>query len=69
MEKIIDIYIEKLPEGVYPANSEDVQGLVAQGRTATEAFEIARDVGRKMIELRVQRSGNMNLAAIAEIIC
>ena len=50
MEKIINIHIEKLPEGVYLATSDDVQGLVAQGRTATEALEIARDVARKLIE-------------------
>ena len=33
MEHLINVHIEKLPEGVYPATSEDVQGLVAQGRT------------------------------------
>lgn len=66
MEKIINIHIEKLPEGVYLATSDDVQGLVAQGRTATEALEIARDVARKMIEARTQRSGDLNLAAIAD---
>lgn len=52
MEKIINIHIEKLPEGVYLATSNDVQGLVAQGRTATEALEIARDVAHKLIEAR-----------------
>ncbi len=38
MEKIINIHVKKLPEGVYLATSQDVQGLVAQGRTATEAL-------------------------------
>ena len=66
MEKIINIHIEKLPEGVYLSTSADVQGLVAQGRTATEALEIARDVARKLIEARTQRSGDLNLAAIAD---
>lgn len=66
MEKIINIYIEKLPEGVYLATSDDVQGLIAQGRTATEALEIARDVARKLIEARAQRSDDLNLAAIAD---
>ena len=66
MEKIINIHIEKLPEGVYLATSDDVQGLVAQGRTATEALEIARDVARKLIEARAQRSGNVNLADISD---
>ncbi len=64
MEKIINIHIEKLPEGVYLATSDDVQGLVAQGRTATEALEIARDVARKLIEAKTQRSGDLNLSVI-----
>ena len=50
MEKLVNIHIEKLPEGVYLATSEEVQGLVAQGRTVTETLEIARDVIRKLLE-------------------
>ena len=49
-ERIVRIHIEKLPEGVYLATSDDVQGLVAQGRTIAETLEIARDVARKLIE-------------------
>ena len=50
MERIINIHIEKLPEGVYLATSDNIQGLVAQGRTITETLEIARDVVKKLIE-------------------
>ncbi|MCX6235362.1 MAG: DUF1902 domain-containing protein [Bacteroidetes bacterium] len=50
MEKIINIHIEKLPEGYYLATSESIQGLVAQGRTVTETLEIARDVAKKLLE-------------------
>ena len=50
MERIINIHIEKLPEGVYLATSDDIQGLIAQGRTITETIEIARDVARKLLE-------------------
>lgn len=50
MEKIVNIHIEKLPEGFYLATSEDIQGLVAQGRTITETIEIARDVAKKLLE-------------------
>lgn len=56
MEKMINIHVEKLPEGFYLVASEDVPGLVAQGRTATEALEIARDVAGKLIEARRERS-------------
>jgi predicted RNase H-like HicB family nuclease len=52
MERIARLHIEKLPEGVYLATSEDVPGRVAQGRTIIETLEIARDVARKLIEAR-----------------
>ena len=50
MERLIKIHIKKLPEGLYLATSDDIQGLVAQGRTITETLEIARDVTRKLLE-------------------
>lgn len=50
MERIVNIHIEKLPEGFYLATSNEVQGLVAQGRTIAETLEIARDVVRRLLE-------------------
>lgn len=50
MEHVIQLHIERLPEGVYLATSDEVQGLVAQGRTIQETIEIARDLARKLIE-------------------
>ena len=50
MEKIIQMHIEKLPEGLYLATSDSIQGLIAQGRTISETIEIARDVAKKLIE-------------------
>ena len=55
MERIINIHIEKLPEGFYLATSEDVQGLIAQGRTIAETLEIAKDVAKKLIEAREEQ--------------
>jgi len=49
-EVIIRLQIEALPEGVYLATSEDLPGLLAQGRTLAETIEIAQDVARKLIE-------------------
>lgn len=66
MEQIINIHVEKLPEGVYLATSEDVPGLVAQGRTATEALEIARDVARKLLEARAERQSKVKLSEIGD---
>jgi len=50
MEHLIQLHIEKLAEGLYLATSDEVQGLVAQGRTIQETIEIARDVARKLLE-------------------
>lgn len=55
MERMIKVHVERLPEGVFLATSEDVPGLVAQGRTVTETLEIARDVVRKLFEARAER--------------
>lgn len=55
MEEIVNLHIEKLPEGIYLATSDDVPGLVAQGRTVIETLEIARDVARKLMEARSGR--------------
>ena len=50
MERIVNLPIEKLPEEVYLATSDEVQGLVAQGRTIQETIEIARDIVKKLLE-------------------
>ena len=55
MEQFLNLHIEKLPEGVFLATSDDLPGLVAQGRTIAETLEIARDVARKLIEARMER--------------
>ena len=55
MEQIVNLHIEKLPEGVYLATSDEVPGLVAQGRTVTETLEIARDVAKKLLEAQAER--------------
>jgi predicted RNase H-like HicB family nuclease len=55
MEHVVNIHIERLPEGLYVATSEEVQGLVAQGRTLAETLEIARDVARRLLEAQAER--------------
>jgi len=66
MEQIVNLHIEKLPEGVYLATSDDVPGLVAQGRTITETLEIARDVTKKLIEARAERQEQIKLVDAAD---
>ena len=62
MELAIQIQIEELPEGL----SDELPGLVAQGRTVAEALEIARDVARKLIEARRERDGVPNLPSTSQ---
>ena len=49
-ELILSLEIEPLEEGGFLATSNDLQGLIAQGRTMAETLEIAQDVARKLIE-------------------
>ncbi len=49
-EFTLRLHIEKLPEGVYLATSRNLPGLVAQGGTAAEVIDIARDVARELIK-------------------
>ena len=62
MELAIRIHVEALPEGVFLATSDELPGLVAQGRTVAEALDIARDVARKLIEARRERGAVPDLA-------
>jgi predicted RNase H-like HicB family nuclease len=66
MEQIIRIHIERLPEGLYLGTSEDVQGLVAQGRTVAETMEIARDVARRLLEAQRERRSEAVLPVVDE---
>lgn len=66
MEHIIQLHIEKLPEGVYLATSDELQGLVAQGRTIQETIEIARDVAKKLIEAQTGSTGAL-LTPVREV--
>ena len=66
MELAIRIQIEELPEGVFLATSEELPGLVAQGRTVAETLEIARDVARKLIEARRERDAAPDLPTTSD---
>jgi predicted RNase H-like HicB family nuclease len=56
MENMYSIHlkISKVENGQFLAESEDIPGLVAQGRTVAETIEIAQDVARKLIESYVE---------------
>jgi antitoxin HicB len=49
-EATIRLHVEPLEGGGFVATSPDVPGLVAEGRTVTEATEIAQGLARKIVE-------------------
>jgi predicted RNase H-like HicB family nuclease len=49
-EATIRLHLEALEEGGYLATSPDVPGLVAEGRSMTEAVEVAQGLARKIVE-------------------
>ena len=67
MEHIATLHIEKLPEGLYLATSNDIPGLVAQGRTIAETLEIARDIAKKLLEARQERQTPIHLNEIEDV--
>mgnify|MGYP003344200517 CR=1 FL=1 len=62
MERVINLHIEKLPEGFYLATSDSIQGLVAQGRTISETIEIAKDIAKKLIEAQEEKISELSIA-------
>lgn len=66
MELALRIQVEQLPEGLYLATSDELPGLVAQGRTVAEALDIARDVARKLVVARRERDGAPNLPSTSD---
>lgn len=66
MERVLKVHIERLPEGVYLATSDDVPGLVAQGRTVVETLEIARDVARKLLDAQAQTGSDTHSRPVDE---
>ena len=66
-ELAIRIQVEELPEGMFLATSDELPGLVAQGRTVAETLDIARDVARKLIEAHRERDGIPSLPTTSEI--
>lgn len=64
MERLITLHVEALDEGGYVATSDDIQGLVAQGRTVQETLQIAQDVARRLLEAQSERSQPLTLQPV-----
>ena len=58
-EVLLSVNVEPLPEGGFLATSEDLPGLVAQGRTVAETLEIAQDVALGLIESYIEHGDEL----------
>jgi predicted RNase H-like HicB family nuclease len=55
VERLINVHIEKLPEGFYLATSDALPGLIAQAPSLTETLEIAQDVAKQILAAMAER--------------
>jgi len=55
MERVMNLHMKQLPEGVYLANSDAIQGLVAEGRTIQQTIEIGHAVAKQLFEAKQER--------------
>ncbi len=58
-EVLLNIQIESLSEGGFLATSDDLPGLVAQGRTLAETMEIAQDVALGLLESYIEHGDDL----------
>lgn len=62
MKTLIKLKIERFMEKneeYYVATSDDLQGLVAEGKTIEEVIEIAEDVARILLDLEKETSNKI----------
>jgi predicted RNase H-like HicB family nuclease len=56
VERLINVHIEKLPEGYYLATSDALPGLIAQAPTLSETLDIAEDVAKQILAAMAERN-------------
>ena len=64
MQTLIKLKIEKFIEDgeeYFLATSDDLQGLVAEGKTVQEAIEIAEDVAKVLLDLEKENNRDFQL--------
>ena len=67
MQTLIRLKIERFFENeieYFVATSEDLHGLVAEGKTIQETIEIAEDVAKGLLALEREINNNSNLPVI-----
>jgi len=58
MEFTGHLRIRKLPEGVYLVTSNDVQGLVVQGKTRRATLQVARKAALQLLGLQAEHASS-----------
>jgi hypothetical protein len=66
MEGTVRVKVARLPAGAYLATSDEVHGLVAQGRSVVGTLEIVREAVRKLLEAQAERSREKSLPLVPE---
>lgn len=56
VERLINVHIERLPEGYYLATSDALPGLIAQAPSLAETLEIAQDVANQLLVAMAERN-------------
>jgi predicted RNase H-like HicB family nuclease len=62
MQTLIRLKIERFLEDeqeYFLATSDDLKGLLAEGKTVQEAIEIAEDVAKVLLELEKEKNHNL----------
>ena len=56
VERLINVHIERLPEGCYLATSDALPGLIAQAHSISETLAIAQDVAKQLLAAMAERN-------------
>lgn len=71
MKTLIKLKIEKFVEQekeYFVATSDDLEGLVAEGKTIEEVIEIAQDVAKVLLELEKETDSKVKVQDIPSIL-
>ena len=71
MKTLINLKIEKFieqEEEYFVATSDDLEGLVAEGKTIEEVIEIAQDVAKVLLELEKETDSKVKIKDIPSIL-
>lgn len=71
MKTLIKLKIEKFveqEEEYFVATSDDLEGLVAEGKTIEEVIEIAQDIAKVLLELEKETDSKVQVQDIPSIL-